>query len=67
MRRDLQFYEDRLAELEGLLRDNPGMGDEWHEMLENSVAYCHRKIAELKRRAKYAQYLRVRREIIARN
>jgi hypothetical protein len=65
--RDLRFYQDRLAELEFVLQQNEGMDDDWHEMLENSVAFCHRKIAEIKRRAKYAQYLRVRREIIARN
>jgi hypothetical protein len=67
MIRDLAFYQDRLKEFESELKNNAGLDDDWHQMLENSVAYCHRKITELKRKAKYAQYLRVRREVIARN
>lgn len=64
---DLQFYEQMAAELERYLEQFGGLDDEGHDIIENSVAYCHRKIAQLKREAKYAQYLRVRREIIARN
>ena len=60
MEKDLAFYEQMLAEVTHVLETEPGMSEEFRQMLKNSREYCRKQIALLK-------YYEFRRGIIASN